>query len=144
MNKDYISDWFVYEDMHRIKLLVTNMCANYDKCSRKCLLLDSRCPMLDANDSSYCKYFKRAVLPLDPEFENDLYDRLCHIPNNYVKNDESRFCDACGLPFLSVVGKDKYCSIRCRQVKKRIKDREIKKIKDRRHRNNQPYNKWTS
>ena len=46
--------------------LVTKWCANYDKeCG--CLPLDSECYMLGKCwTGAYCRYFREAVLPLDP------------------------------------------------------------------------------
>ena len=49
-----------------IRKLVTEMCANYDR-DYGCLPLDCECYMLGKWwTGAYCRYFREAVLPLDP------------------------------------------------------------------------------
>ena len=49
-----------------IRKLVTEMCANYDR-EYGCLPLDCECYMLGKWwTGAYCRYFREAVLPLDP------------------------------------------------------------------------------
>ena len=49
-----------------IRKLVTEMCANYDR-EYGCLPLDCECYMLGKCwTGAYCRYFREAVLPLDP------------------------------------------------------------------------------
>ena len=49
-----------------IRKLVTEMCANYDR-EYGCLPLDGECYMLGKCwTGAYCRYFREAVLPLDP------------------------------------------------------------------------------
>ena len=55
-----------------IRKLVTKWCANYDK-DYGCLPLDCSCYMLGKCwTGAYCRYFRSAVLPLDPVLEKSL------------------------------------------------------------------------
>ena len=55
-----------------IRKLVTKWCANYDK-DYGCLPLDCPCYMLGKCwTGAYCRYFRAAVLPLDPVLERSL------------------------------------------------------------------------
>ena len=57
------------EEKAAIRRLVISMCANYDReCG--CLPLDCECYMLGKCwTGAYCRYFREAVLPLDPALE---------------------------------------------------------------------------
>ena len=85
-----------------IHKLVKSDCANY--CSDNgCLILNDNCPMLIKYwTGAYCKYFRSAVLPLDPILQSALND-------NYIK---IRICSICSAEF-PVNGKQKYCSDAC-------------------------------
>ena len=55
-----------------IRSLVKRWCANYDK-DIGCLPLDCECYMLGKCwTGAYCRYFRAAVLPLDPVLERSL------------------------------------------------------------------------
>lgn len=55
-----------------IRALVTKWCANYDR-ELGCLPLECECFMLGKCwTGAYCRYFREAVLPLDPALEADL------------------------------------------------------------------------
>ena len=55
------------DEKKKIRSLVTGMCANYDRESGLCLPLDCACYMLHKCwTGAYCRYFREAVLPLDP------------------------------------------------------------------------------
>ena len=55
-----------------IRSLVKRWCANYDK-DAGCLPLDCECYMLSKCwTGAYCRYFRSAVLPLDPVLERSL------------------------------------------------------------------------
>ena len=70
-----------------IRKLVTKWCANYDK-DYGCLPLDCPCYMLGKCwTGAYCRYFRAAVLPLDPVLERSL--TVEHIT-------ETRPCPICG------------------------------------------------
>ena len=60
------------EEKRAIRALVTKWCANYDReCG--CLPLDCECYMLGKCwTGAYCRYFRSAVLPLDPVLERSL------------------------------------------------------------------------
>ena len=57
------------EEKRAIRALVTKWCANYDReCG--CLPLDCECYMLGTCwTGALCRYFREAVLPLDPALE---------------------------------------------------------------------------
>ena len=57
------------EEKAAIRSLVVKWCANYDReCG--CLPLDCECYMLGKCwTGAYCRYFREAVLPLDPALE---------------------------------------------------------------------------
>ena len=63
------------EERREIKKLVVSMCANYDR-TYGCLPLDyGRCYMIDKCwTGALCKYFREAVLPLNPALEAALTD----------------------------------------------------------------------
>ena len=96
-----------------IRKLVIDMCANYDK-TYGCLPLDCTCYMFSKCwTGSYCKYFQRAVLPLDPMLEAALLDEAV----------ETRPCGYCGEAF-PVHGKKAYCSDACKGKAQRKQQRE--------------------
>ena len=98
-----------------IRELVVKMCANYDSHYNICLPLDCACYMLNKWwTGSYCKYFRDAVLPLDPMLEAAL------IGGGAV---ETRPCTVCGQPF-PVNGKQAYCSAACAGKAQRKQQRE--------------------
>lgn len=80
------------EEKAGIKRLVVSMCANYDRdCG--CLPLDCECYMLDkCYTRALCRYFREAVLPLDPALEA----ALC----SEGAAPEMRLCPVCGGAFL--------------------------------------------
>ena len=103
-----------------IRKLVTGMCANYDH-EYGCLPLDyGRCYMLDKWwTGSYCKYFRDAVLPLDPMLEATLTE---------TAKPETKSCALCGKPFATD-GKRAYCSPACQKEANRRKSRELIRTK---------------
>ena len=57
------------KEKRQIKKLVVSKCANYDK-EYGCLPLDCECYMFGKCwTGAYCRYFREAVLPLDPALE---------------------------------------------------------------------------
>ena len=98
-----------------IRKLVTSMCANYDK-EYGCLPLDCECYMLNKWwTGAYCKYFRNAVLPLDPALERSLTG-----PGHAPK---MRPCVVCGELFPQD-GKRAYCSVGCVEAAQRKRQRE--------------------
>ena len=70
-----------------IRSLVKRWCANYDK-DIGCLPLDCECYMLGKCwTGAYCRYFRSAVLPLDPVLERSLTVETVA---------ETRPCPVCG------------------------------------------------
>lgn len=89
-----------------IRALVTRWCANYDR-EYGCLPLDCDCYMLGKGwTGAYCRYFREAVLPLDPGLEAALTAR---------GSMASRPCPVCGRP-VPRDGRQRYCSPSCRKV----------------------------
>jgi len=102
------------EERAAIKKLVVSMCANYDP-AYGCLPLDCSCYMLGKWwTGSYCKYFRDAVLPLNPILEATLTDRDAPAQD---------ICAACGKPFIPD-GKQFYCSPACQKEGNRRRSRE--------------------
>ena len=60
------------EEKKKIRALVVEWCANYDK-EYGCLPLECECYMFGKCwTGAYCRYFREAVLPLDPALEVSL------------------------------------------------------------------------
>ena len=96
-----------------IRKLVTKWCANYDK-DYGCLPLDCPCYMLGKCwTGAYCRYFRSAVLPLDPVLERSLTVETVA---------ETRPCPVCGRAFLPD-GRQRYCSPVCARAARRQKQR---------------------
>ena len=72
-----------------IRKLVTELCANYDSQDKICLPLDSPCYMLNKWwTGAYCRYFEKAVLPVDAALESAITgedtSRSCEFHRNSV------------------------------------------------------------
>ena len=94
------------DEKKKIRTLVTGMCANYDRESGLCLPLDCACYMLHKCwTGAYCRYFREAVLPLDPELQASLTTEGI--------SPELRACAVCGKAFLPK-GRQAYCSDACK------------------------------
>ena len=80
-----------------IRRLVSKWCANYDRdCG--CLPLDCECYMFGKCwTGAYCRYFREAVLPLDPALEAAL---LTEGPR-----PDFKACPVCAEPWLLMDGK---------------------------------------
>ena len=99
-----------------IRTLVTGMCANYDSTEALCLPLDCPCYMLGKWwTGAYCRYFREAVLPLDPA----LMAALCADG----PAPDTRPCAVCGRPFVPD-GRQAYCSEACKAEGNRRHSRE--------------------
>jgi len=97
-----------------VKKLVTDMCANFDR-EYSCLPLDCSCYMLNKWwTGNYCKYFQKAVLPLDPMLEATLLG---------TETPMQDICAICNKPFIPD-GKQSYCSAACKAEGNRRKSRE--------------------
>jgi len=107
------------EERAAIRTLVVKMCANYDH-DYGCLPLDCPCYMLNKWwTGAYCKYFRAAVLPLDPVLEAALTE---------TAKPETKSCALCGKPFATG-GKRAYCSPACQKEANRRKSRELIRAK---------------
>jgi hypothetical protein len=107
-----------------IKALVISMCANYDGGYKLCLPLDCPCVMLHKWwTGGGCKYFKNAVLPLDPALENALTggDPLV---------GETRPCSLCGKPFPTASNRAAYCPGCSARERKRRQREYMRKKRD--------------
>ena len=104
------------DEKKKIRSLVTGMCANYDGESGLCLPLDCPCYLLHKCwTGAYCRYFKTAVLPVNPELEASL--------TKEGTAPELRFCAVCEKAFLPE-GRQSYCSEACKAEGNRRKSRE--------------------
>ena len=117
------ADWMV--GINASRSLVTGMCANYDRESGLCLPLDCACYMLHKCwTGAYCRYFREAVLPLDPELQAALTTEGI--------SPELRACAVCGKAFLPE-GRQAYCSDVCKAEGNRRKSRErMRKMREKR------------
>jgi len=99
-----------------IRALVVKMCANYGG-EYGCLPLDGECYMLlKWWTGSYCKYFREAVLPLDPALDAALTGGAV----------DMRPCAVCGQSFPSRTN-HAYCSAACAGKARKRRQREYMK-----------------
>jgi len=108
------------EELKDMKRLATDMCANYD-CKYGCLILNDKCYMsygVAYTNTGMCKYFRKAVLPTNPQLEAVLSGE--NIDENMKQ------CAICGKTFYPS-GRNRFCSDLCRTKSKRIQDRDSKR-----------------
>ena len=92
------------EEKRSIRALVTRWCANYDR-DYGCLPLECECYMLTKCwTGPMCRYFREAVLPLDPALTAALARE--------GPVEELRICPLCGRAFLPK-RRQRYCSPVC-------------------------------
>ena len=109
-----------------IRKLVTELCATYDSQDKICLPLDSSCYMLNKWwTGAYCRYFEKAVLPVDAALESAITGEDTSM--------RQKICPVCGKAYLPTTSQA-YCSDACRIYARRKSERERK----RRQRQNQP------
>ena len=109
-----------------IRKLVTELCANYDSQDKICLPLDSPCYMLNKWWTvAYCRYFEKAVLPVDAALESAITGEDTSM--------RQKICPVCGKAYLPTTSQA-YCSDACRIYARRKSERERKRSK----RQNQP------
>ena len=102
------------EEKAAIRKLVTKWCAKYDK-EYGCLPLDCECYMLGKCwTGAFCRYFREAVLPLNPVLEATL--------TQDGPAPETQICPVCGRAFLPD-GRTRYCSPSCAKVARLKKQR---------------------
>jgi hypothetical protein len=96
-----------YRQMHKL----VHKCCNYD--NGNCILLDDGEECVCVQSISYsllCKWFRRAVLPLDGSLETVLLFR-----------EELKRCVVCGQSFLPGSNRAKYCKLCAKKVHRRQK-----------------------
>ncbi|MCL2774325.1 MAG: cysteine-rich VLP protein [Oscillospiraceae bacterium] len=100
---------FTRREQQAIRRLVTDMCANYDD-KYGCLPLNGICYMFTiiSPNSPPCKYFRDAVLPLNPSLET-VFSGI----------RETKPCKICGAEFAPT-GRQAYCSEKCRHISRRL------------------------
>lgn len=102
------------EERVAIRSLVLKWCANYDR-DYGCLPLDCECYMLGKCwTGAYCRYFREAVLPLDPRLEAAL------AADGAAPDFKS--CPVCGGAFVPN-RRQLYCSPACQAEGNRQKSR---------------------
>lgn len=106
-----------------IRALVVKWCANYDR-DYGCLPLNCECYMLGKCwTGAYCRYFREAVLPLDPGLEASL--------TTPIPTPELRICSMCGRSFPPN-RQQRYCSPACQAEANRQKSKQRMRNKRRR------------
>jgi len=105
-------------ERREIKLLVTKLCANYHR-EYGCLPLESACYMLSKWwTGGFCKYFQRAVLPVNPALEADLLSD--------GQGASRKVCPVCGAVYIPTTSQA-YCSDSCRRAKRREANRKYQR-----------------
>ena len=108
------------EEKRKIRALVTKWCANYDK-EYGCLPLECECYLFGKCwTGAYCRYFREAVLPLDPALEAALMSE--------GPPPEFKPCPVCGGP-VPLDGRLAYCSAACAKKAHRRQQREYMRKK---------------
>ena len=86
-----------------IRKLVTELCANYDSQDKICLPLDSSCYMLNKWwTGAYCRYFEKAVLPVDAALESAITGEDTSM--------RQKICPVCGKAYLPTTSQA-YCIV---------------------------------
>ena len=109
------------EELRSTKRLAADMCANHDH-QYGCILLGEKCYMFYGvvyTCSAPCKYFKRAVLPLDPQLEA--------LFNGENVAEQIKQCAVCGRDLFASGNRAKYCKKCARRVHRRQKNESDRK-----------------
>ncbi|XBX09337.1 cysteine-rich VLP protein [Enterocloster clostridioformis] len=102
-----------------IRKLVTELCANYDNQEKLYLPLDCPCYMLNKCWTGvYCRYFEKAVLPVDAALESAITGEDTSM--------RQKTCPVCGRAYLPTTSQA-YCSDACRVSARRKQERERKR-----------------
>ena len=96
-----------------IKRSVVRNCANYDDYYKECLPLDGTCYMMTIGftDSSLCRYYEQAILPVEDEIREILQS----------SNQALKECQVCGRKFAAE-GNQRYCCGACATIAKKKAD----------------------
>ena len=111
------------KEKQEIRRLVKTTCANYDQ-KYGCLPLDGNCYMIYGygyTNTAMCKYFKKSILPLNPELEAALEGENI--------TERTKKCEVCGKEFYAAGNKSKYCQYCARRVHRRQKNESDRKKK---------------
>ena len=102
-----------------IRRLVTDLCANFDNQEKLCLPLDCPCYMLHKWwTGSFCRYFREAVLPVDPALESAITGEDTSL--------KQKTCPVCGRAYFPTTSQA-YCSDSCRTFARQKSERERKR-----------------
>ena len=113
------------EELRDMKRLAADMCANYDRVYG-CILLDGKCYMCYGVAhvcSALCKYYRRAVLPLNPQLEA--------LFSGENTADHIKRCANCGKELYAAGNRAKYCQTCARRVHRRQKTESDRKRRSR-------------
>ena len=106
------------DERKTIRRLVTGICANYDS-EYGCLPLDCPCYMLNKWwTGAYCRYFEKAVLPVDAALESAITGEDTSM--------RQKICPVCGKAYLPTTSQA-YCSAACPVYARRKSERERKR-----------------
>ena len=114
------------DELRDIKRLAADMCANFDR-EYGCHLLEGKCYMCYGVVyvcSALCKYYRCAVLPLNP--------RLEALFNGENIADHIKRCAVCGKELYAVGNKAKYCQQCAHCVHRRQKTESDRKRRSQR------------
>lgn len=85
----------------RANKLIRRLCANCVE--GECIVLDCECPQM-ISYTLLCKYFKKAVLPVDKELEAEIMDLTIELR-----------CSDCGVPIVKSGNRRKFCEVCARK-----------------------------
>lgn len=108
--------------MMKCRRLARSRCANYDKETGCCWILDDTCPLFTSLTRCNCKYFRESVLPEDP----DMFKEIVGVKVNRHKR---KTCNECGAEFLSRSNSQKYC-LACSEKVRLRRQREYMRKKE--------------
>ncbi len=103
----------------KVRRLIRTDCQNFDKEHTECYALDEGGGCACAQHLSFsllCRYFKKAVLPLDPKLEQDLLGRRGR-----------KTCVRCGEIFTPGSNRAKYCPACSEKADRERKARYLRK-----------------
>lgn len=87
--------------LKRAKKLIRAECCNYDAQNNECFALDEGDGCVCVQSISYsllCRWFKEAVLPLDPMLESET-----------LRLENQKICPRCHSPFVPGSNRQEYC-----------------------------------
>ena len=100
-----------------VKELVKGLCANYDRATGDCLLMDAACYQT-CNFTGLCRYFESAVLPANKVLHAQL-----------LKRDALRVCSVCGKSFVAASNRSKYCDGCSKAVRRKKEANRLRRLR---------------